>query len=111
MAKVATKCILECLEQFWARMNNLLMEQGGWTNLEFKREARIMLQIWRNKFKTKKIRKEQETWNIIPNIIQNLILSYPNYLILSLPYPNPILPCFQLQRRIPTHIRLSRTCF
>ena len=34
------------------------------------------------KFKTKKIRKEQETWNII----QNLILSYPNlpYLILTL---------------------------
>ena len=66
---------------FGLGMDSLHMEQGGWTNLKSK-EARNMLQIWRKKFKTKKIRKEQETWNIIQTT-----LSYPNliqpYLILS----------------------------
>ena len=69
-------------------IDSLHMEQGGWTNLKSK-EARNMLQIWRNKFKTKKIRKEQETWNIIQTTLSYRNLIQP-YLILS--YPNLLLP-------------------
>ncbi|RXI01282.1 hypothetical protein DVH24_001516 [Malus domestica] len=87
------------ISQFWWRgqsmkkgfglgMNSIHMEHYGWTFLKFK-EARNVLQIWRNQIMTWRIRNRLKRRNIIltnlilSNIIQtNLILSYP-ILILS----------------------------
>ena len=61
MAKVARKWILECfgavlglewIAYLWSKVDGRI-----WSS----KEARIMLQIWRIKFKTKKIKNEQET--------------------------------------------------
>ncbi|RXH90734.1 hypothetical protein DVH24_035498 [Malus domestica] len=67
---------------FWSsfgpRMDSTCMEQGGWMFLKFKRLG-MCCKDEENKVKTKKIRNQLKR----RNIIQNLILSYPN---LILPY-------------------------
>ena len=86
MAKVARKCILEhfgavlgleWIAYLWSKVDGRI-----WIS----KEARNMLQIWRNKFKTKKIRKEQETWEHYLKYYPKpyLIVSKLAYLILTL---------------------------
>ena len=96
MAKLPRKCILEhfgavlgleWIAYLWSKVDGRI-----WSS----KEARNMLQIWRNKFKTNKIRKEQETWNIIPNIIQNLIQPYLIQTLSKLILSYPILILFYL---------------
>ena len=98
MAKIAKRGNLEhfraVLGQEWIAYLWSKVDRRIWSS----KEARIMLQIWRNKFKSKKIREEQETWNIIPNIIQNLIQPYlsQNIIQTNLILSYPILILFYL---------------
>ncbi|RXH67314.1 hypothetical protein DVH24_027434 [Malus domestica] len=86
MTKLARKCDLEHFEavlgQEWIA--------HAWSKVDGLKEARNVLQIWKNQIKTWRIRNQLKRKNIIQtnlilsNIIQNLILSYPNLILIYL---------------------------